>query len=157
MLVRHEIESEYSNLIKKYNYGLACWSALAGGFLTGKYLDGIDEKEKSRLNDKTSLSVNLLRKIYYEPHANLKTIEALKRLQKLAEDLKCKIHHLAIAWLIKEEWVSTAIVGARNKEQLLDTLIALEVMKKFTPELEKEINSILDNAPAKSFRGLIYV
>lgn len=70
MLVREEVEEGYFKLIKKYGYGVACWSALAGGFLTGKYLDGIDENKQSRLNDKTSLSVNFLRKIYYEPHAN---------------------------------------------------------------------------------------
>jgi aryl-alcohol dehydrogenase-like predicted oxidoreductase len=41
MLNRTEIEIDYETLFSKYNYGLIAWSPLAGGFLTGKYLEGI--------------------------------------------------------------------------------------------------------------------
>jgi len=41
MLVREDLEIEYENLFNKYKYGLVAWSPLAGGFLTGKYNDGI--------------------------------------------------------------------------------------------------------------------
>lgn len=41
MLVRTEHEVEYLNLYQKYNYGLTAYSPLAGGFLTGKYINGI--------------------------------------------------------------------------------------------------------------------
>jgi aryl-alcohol dehydrogenase-like predicted oxidoreductase len=42
MLKREENEYEYQLLLEKYSYGLMGWSPLAGGFLTGKYLNGID-------------------------------------------------------------------------------------------------------------------
>jgi aryl-alcohol dehydrogenase-like predicted oxidoreductase len=41
MLVRKEIEFEYQKLFEAYGYGLVCWSPLAGGYLTGKHLNGI--------------------------------------------------------------------------------------------------------------------
>lgn len=43
MLNRTQSESEYISLYEKYGYGLVAWGALAGGFLTGKYLEGIKE------------------------------------------------------------------------------------------------------------------
>ena len=44
MLVRTEMEVEYESLYTKYNYGLIAWSPLAGGFLTGRHLNGINEQ-----------------------------------------------------------------------------------------------------------------
>ena len=40
MLVRKEFEVEFETLFDKHKYGATVWSPLAGGFLTGKYLDG---------------------------------------------------------------------------------------------------------------------
>jgi aryl-alcohol dehydrogenase-like predicted oxidoreductase len=50
MIVRNEIETEYRTLFEKYNYGTTHWSPLAGGYLTGKYLDGISTEGSHRLN-----------------------------------------------------------------------------------------------------------
>ena len=41
MLVRKPFEVEFETLFDKYKYGSTIWSPLAGGFLTGKYLDGV--------------------------------------------------------------------------------------------------------------------
>lgn len=41
MLVRKDFEVEFETLFDKYKYGSTIWSPLAGGFLTGKYLDGV--------------------------------------------------------------------------------------------------------------------
>ena len=53
MLKRADQEVEFESLFSKYNYGLIAWSPLAGGFLTGKYLDNIPQDVVNRLNDKT--------------------------------------------------------------------------------------------------------
>jgi aryl-alcohol dehydrogenase-like predicted oxidoreductase len=41
MLQRHEVEVEFRKLLETYKFGLVAWSALAGGILTGKYINGI--------------------------------------------------------------------------------------------------------------------
>jgi aryl-alcohol dehydrogenase-like predicted oxidoreductase len=41
MLVRKEMEVEFETLFDKYNYGATVWGSYAGGFLTGKYFEGI--------------------------------------------------------------------------------------------------------------------
>lgn len=49
------------------------------------------------------------------------------------------MNHLALAWAIKFSYLSSALIGARNSEQLEDNLKALEVIKELTPEVEREI------------------
>lgn len=55
---------------------------------------------------------------------------------------------LAMAWVINNPDVSTAITGATRVEQLEDTVKAVGVKKRFTPELEKRIENIFQTAPA---------
>ena len=54
---------------------------------------------------------------------------------------------LAIAWTIHNPNVTTAILGATKKEQLIDNLKALDVVKLLTPEIISQIEEILQNKP----------
>lgn len=54
---------------------------------------------------------------------------------------------LAMAWVINNPDVSTAITGATKVSQLEDTVKAVAVRRKFTPEIEKRIDDIFDTAP----------
>jgi aryl-alcohol dehydrogenase-like predicted oxidoreductase len=137
MLYRAETEVEYLNLFKNYKYGLVGWSPLAGGFLTGKHLEGICTTEVNRFNDPSGRSpVDFMKKFFYDPNATEKNIKNLKELSELAEkEVGCKLTHLALAWALKYEHLDSALIGARNSEQLLDTLKALDVLEKLTPEL----------------------
>ena len=66
MMVREEVEVEYLTLCEKYHYGLVGWSSLAGGFLTGKYLNGIPENELNRFTDNSFyFPMDLLKGLYY--------------------------------------------------------------------------------------------
>lgn len=47
MLNREEMEVKFLQLFKDYNYGTTVWSPLAGGMLTGKYLEGIPEDSRA--------------------------------------------------------------------------------------------------------------
>jgi len=46
--------------------------------------------------------------------------------------------------------VSTALIGARTVQQLEDTVEAVNILKKFTPELDQKIESVLNNRPSQS-------
>ncbi len=78
-------------------------------------------------------SKDLMRKFFYEPYNNEKTVKSLKELQGLAKDLGASLTQLALAWVIHNKDVSTAITGARNTAQLDESIQALELYKKITP------------------------
>jgi len=86
MLVRKYAEVEYQSLFEKYNYGLIAWSPLAGGFLTGKHLEGINPNEKTRLTEQLSAPIEVIKTLFYTPFANEATITNLTRVKKFAEE-----------------------------------------------------------------------
>jgi aryl-alcohol dehydrogenase-like predicted oxidoreductase len=54
---------------------------------------------------------------------------------------------LSIAWCLKNDNVSTVILGATKEQQLMENLKALETEKLLTPEVMARIEAIVDNAP----------
>lgn len=59
------MEFEYQKLFEKYNYGLVAWSPLAGGFLTGKHLDGVSQEEGNRF---TGPRGEFMKQFFYTPN-----------------------------------------------------------------------------------------
>ena len=157
MLVRAEMEVDYKKLLEDYNYGLVAYSPLAGGFLTGKYNNGIPEDQIVRANDASGwFPLEITKQLFYNQHATDKTVNMLKELTVIAEKHGHKLTHLAIAWAIKYKHLDSALVGARNAAQLEDTLKALEMYEKLTPELEAEINKVLTTNPTPRMNFLIW-
>jgi len=125
--------------------GTTTWSPLDSGMLTGKYNDGVPSDSRYATN----------KEFFAETVAKLKSPEGqakiaqVQKLTKLAEEkLGCSMTHLALAWVIKNENVSTCILGASKPEQIVDNLKALDVLPKLTPEVMKLIDEILGNVPA---------
>ena len=75
-------------------------------------------------------------------------VKKVKKLSELAAKMGVTTAALSIAWCIKNPNVSTAILGATKKQQLLDNLKALEVMEKLSPEVMEKIESIMKTKPA---------
>jgi len=118
---------------------------MAGGFLTGKYLDNIPAG--SRLASDWYFSTDQLKKIFYEPYNNEKTVNSLKELQALGKEMGSTLGQMALAWVMYNKDISTAITGARSLEQLNESLQALELYRKWTPELDQRVNKILGTTP----------
>eukprot|EP00344_Euplotes_crassus_P004296 CAMPEP_0196998346 /NCGR_PEP_ID=MMETSP1380-20130617/3762_1 /TAXON_ID=5936 /ORGANISM="Euplotes crassus, Strain CT5" /LENGTH=341 /DNA_ID=CAMNT_0042414893 /DNA_START=80 /DNA_END=1105 /DNA_ORIENTATION=+ len=72
---------------------------------------------------------------------------ALDELQKIAEEQKCEMAELALAWTLVNRDVSTCIFGASKLSQIQSNLKALEIAANWTPELEEQINKALGNQP----------
>jgi len=138
MLVREKVEVEFSQIYKTVGLGTTIWSPLASGVLTGKYNDG--EEGESRLK-RAELSW-LNEKLLIE-----QTLEKVKQLTSLAKDVGVSMPHMALAWCLKNENVSTVILGASKTSQLEENLKAAEVKSKLTHEVMEKIESILDNRP----------
>jgi aryl-alcohol dehydrogenase-like predicted oxidoreductase len=74
-------------------------------------------------------------------------IAKVQQLGSIAKALKVSTASLSIAWCIKNPNVSTAILGATNKTQLLDNLTALETANLLTPEIMNQIEDIIGTKP----------
>jgi len=68
----------------------------------------------------------------------------VERLAAVAKKLDTELAQLALAWILKNENVSSIILGVSKVQQLRDNLKALDVKDKLTEEIGKEINSIIE-------------
>ena len=136
---RHKVEVEFAEIYKNVGMGTTIWSPLASGLLTGKYNDGIPKGSRFALDDLGWLK----EKVLLEDR-----VKKVKKLSDLAVKLGTTTAALSIAWCIKNPNVSTAILGATKKQQLLDNLKALEVVEKLTPEVIEKIEAIMKTKPA---------
>jgi aryl-alcohol dehydrogenase-like predicted oxidoreductase len=74
-------------------------------------------------------------------------INKVQQLGAIAKALKVSTASLSIAWCIKNPNVTTAILGATSKAQLLDNLTALETAALLTPEIMEQIEGIVETKP----------
>ena len=75
----------------------------------------------------------------------------MKGLHEVAQEFKVKDAQFYLAWCLVNQDVSTAIIGASKPEQLVEDLGAVDLMKQWTPEMEKRINEVMQNIPNPSF------
>lgn len=141
MLTRQKIEVEFSQIYKTVGLGTTIWSPLASGVLTGKYNQNKDPKN-TRLNME---GMDWLKKSVLEKE-NIKKAE---KLTVLAKDLGLTLPVLAIAWCLKNENVSTVMLGASKTSQLKENFKAIEAKNNLTPEVMLQIEKTLNNAPTK--------
>ena len=145
LLVRDKVERQFFRLYKERGLGLTTFSPLKTGILTGKYNDGIPEDSRvATANDGFSKS----QRDNYGNEAWKKDIEQTRKLKPIAEKLGSDQATLALAWVIKNPNVSSAITGASKVEQIGKSVKALSLLEKLTPEIMKEIDEILANKPA---------
>ena len=133
MFERKRLEGDYVRFYKEYGYGTTIWSPLASGLLSGKYSKGIPKDSRGAL------------KGYEWLHNNLTDQERLNKvaaLEPIAKELDGTVAQLALAWCLKNPFVSTVITGASRVEQVHENMKAGEIAKKITPEIMKRIDEI---------------
>jgi voltage-dependent potassium channel beta subunit len=136
---RNKMEREYLEIFKSLGLGTTIWSPLASGLLTGKYNDGIPEGSRLALTGFEWLKDRVLQE---------DSIKKVKKLTDYAQKLNASPAALSIAWCLKNPHVSTVILGATKKEQLLDNLKALELIPKLNPEVMERIEKIMQTKPS---------
>ena len=135
---RNKMENEFLQLFKTTGLGTTIWSPLASGLLSGKYNEGIPEDSRFALHGFDWLK---------EKWVMDEKIKKVKKLSDLAAKLGVSTASLSIAWCIKNPNVSTAILGATKKTQLLDNLSALDTAVKLTPDIMEKIENIMKTKP----------
>jgi voltage-dependent potassium channel beta subunit len=138
---RERVEVEYTKLYKEIGLGTTIWSPLASGLLSGKYMNLTPDDTRIHRPGMEWLKEMIV------GEQNVWKHEKVKRLKTVADELSTNLSRLSIAWVLKNEHVSTAILGASKVEQLEDTLQTLELMPKMTIEVMERIEGIMDNKP----------
>lgn len=134
LFCRRRVEQEYASLYRKIGLGLATWSPLASGLLTGKYRDGIAAGSRGALEGYAFLKERLI-----DPDRNAKVVQ----LAGVAREMGCSVGQLAIAWCLKNPNVSTVISGARTAAQVRENMLAVEVAARMDSALMSRIAAIV--------------
>ena len=133
LLERGRLEGDYVRFYREYGYGTTTWSPLASGFLSGKYQGGIPKDSRGSL------------KGYEWLHSRLTDQERLKQvaaLEPVAKEIGATLSQLALAWCLKNPFVSTVITGASRVEQVHENMKSAEFVEKLTPEIMDKIDAV---------------
>ena len=122
-LLDRRIERELVPMAQQYGLAILPWSPLAGGMLSGKYdesaKDPENRPEDSRFHGKDNEWVN--RNFGAAP------MRVVNLVKELAQAHQCTPSQIALAWVIRQPAITSAIIGPRTFEQLQDNLGCLEV------------------------------
>jgi len=135
---RNKMENEFLMVFKTVGMGTTTWSPLASGLLSGKYNDGVPEDSRFALQGFDWLKDRWMQESF---------LTKARNLNNLANQLGISMAQLSIAWCIKNPNVTTAILGASNKDQLLQNLGSLEAVEKLDSDVMKQIEEIVQTKP----------
>lgn len=127
-------EPDLLPLLKQEGVGMIAFSPLAQGLLTDKYLDGIPE------NSRAARPTGHLKR----EQVTAEKIEKVRKLNRLAVERGQTLAEMSLAWLLKDDRVTSVLVGASSVSQLENNLKAIRNIS-FTEEELKTIDSILTN------------
>jgi L-glyceraldehyde 3-phosphate reductase len=129
------IENGLLATLDELGAGCIAFSPLAQGLLTGKYLNGIPENTRAKASNSSLLSQFL----------SEENIRRARSLNDIARKRGQSLAQMAIAWVLRDPRVTSALIGARTVEQLDDSLDSLRKLDFSTEEL-KEIDRYAEDA-----------
>lgn len=142
MLHRQKVEEEFNQIYKTVGLGTTIWSPLASGVLTGKYNQKTAPKDtRLEMEGLDWLKNSVVTK---------ENLNKVAQLEKIAKKLGISLPLLAIAWCLKNENVTTVMLGASKLSQLEENFKAIEAKAKLTPEVMEMIEKIVSNKPIQS-------
>ncbi|MGK0421771.1 MAG: L-glyceraldehyde 3-phosphate reductase, partial [Polaribacter sp.] len=109
------IEDGLLDLLGNSGIGAICFSPLAQGMLTDKYIDGLPKDSRAVKNSpflNTSQVLEMLPKI--------------KALNEIASDRNQTLAQMAISWILKDDRITSVLIGASKTEQILDSVKAIK-------------------------------
>jgi voltage-dependent potassium channel beta subunit len=141
LLERDKMEAEYLMVFKTVGMGTTIWSPLATGLLTGKYNDGMPEGARLGLEGFEWLKDRWMVE---------DKLEKVRKLKTISDELGTSQATLSIAWCLKNPFVTTVILGATKKEQLIENLKALDLVDKIDEDVMKRIDDIMQTKPRQA-------
>ena len=139
------IEAEVMPASEELGIGQVVFSPIAQGVLTGKYLPGQQPPEGSRATD--AAGSNFIKRFL--------TDDVLTRVQDLkpvADEAGLSLSQLAIAWVLQNQNVSSAIIGASRPEQVTENVKAsgVRLEESLLKRIDETLGGIVERDPAKT-------
>jgi voltage-dependent potassium channel beta subunit len=138
------IEKEVLPVCTEKGLGQIVFSPLAQGVLTGKYKPNTEKPEDSRAaNDTTNGVINS----YFRNDV----LECVQKLNHVAKELGVTLSQLSLAWILRHQGISSAIIGASRPEQIEENVKAVDILlnKDDLEEIEQILGEIKDFAPLR--------
>jgi L-glyceraldehyde 3-phosphate reductase len=129
------IEDGLLDLLGEEEVGCITFSSLAQGLLTDKYLDGIPADSRAGRHLENGAIV--------ESQVTGAVIQKVKKLNMLALERKQTLAQMALAWVLKDERITSVILGASKPQQVINGIEAIKNYHFSKKELKK-IDSILE-------------
>lgn len=127
-------EKDLFPVLREEKIGCIPFSPLAQGLLTNKYIDGIPDR--SRMADPEG---------FLQKHdLTEERLNQIRALNDIAQKRGQSLAQLALVWVLRDEVVTSALIGVSRKEQLLDNITALDNLKLSEDE-QKQIEQILNS------------
>lgn len=127
------VENGLLDVLEKFGVGCIPFSPLAQGLLTDKYLKGIPEDSRAK---KTHGFLQL-------SEVTEERIEQMRALNAIAQNRGQSLSQMAIAWLLRDERITSVLIGVSSEEQLINNLGSLSKLAFSNDEL-RAIEAILN-------------
>ena len=137
MLDRWIEEDGLKDVTEKYGVGNIVFSPLGQGLLTNKYLNKIPQ-------DSRAASGSIFLK---EENITEEILKGIRDLNVMAEERNQSLAQMALSWTLRDDRITTALIGASKVSQIEDSVAAIKNLD-FTKEELKRIDDILDNMKA---------
>jgi len=140
------IDKEVDPICRKEGIGHIVWSPIAQGVLTGKYLPGTKAPAGSRAADKKG-GANMISRWLQDD-----LLSAVQKLQPIAANEGLTMGQLAVAWVLQNENVSSAIIGATKPAQIKENVKAsgIKLSKETMIEIDKALDGFIERDPSKT-------
>lgn len=133
-MFNRSIEQGLTDVLREQGTGCIAFGPLAGGRLTGRYLDGIPSDSRAAHDPRFLRPSDI----------NDDLLNTVRKLNAIAERRGQTLAQMALVWTLRDDAVTSALIGASKPEQVIENVKALE-NAAFTAEELAEIDSILAN------------
>ncbi|MBT1636050.1 aldo/keto reductase family protein [Clavibacter michiganensis] len=140
------IEEEVVPTSKDLGISQIVWSPIAQGVLTGKYKPGQDLPQGSRATDDKG-GADMIKR-----YMNDDTLTRVQELQPVADELGLSLAQLAVAWVLQNENVASAIIGASRPEQVHENVKAsgVKIPAELLTRIDDALGDVVEKDPSKT-------
>lgn len=125
------IEDGLLDLLDNSGVGAICFSPLAQGMLTNKYINGLPQDSRA-VKESPFLNTSQV----------LEHLPKIKALNEIAENRNQNLAQMAISWILKDDRITSVLIGASKTDQIIDSLKATE-NTSFSDDELNNINAVL--------------
>ena len=144
------IEDEVVPASQEKGLSQIVWSPMAQGVLSGKYVPGKDLPAGSRATDEKG-GAKMIQRFMRDD-----VLERVQGLQPVAEELDLSMAQLAIAWVLQNDNVAAALVGASRPEQVAENVKAsgVEIPTDLMARIDDVLGDVVERDPGKTLEGM---